>query len=107
MSDPAEGGNAQYLGGESDVMHDNFVPEYSSLATAPSKLIVVIGIWLIFSPTVLFGIPFVLVMAQDYLEKPFLLVLFICSVLFAFGLCGAVLFKVTRRYLNRPRDAEA
>ena len=107
MSEYFEGENAQYSGDKSDVMHDNFVPEYSSLATAQPKLIVVIGIWLIFSPTVLLGLPFALILAQRFLQKPMLLLLLTCSVVFALGLYGAVLFKVTRRYFNCRRDAEA
>lgn len=35
---------------QQDVWHDNFVPKFSALASAPPSKLVLIGVWLIFAP---------------------------------------------------------
>lgn len=37
-------------------MHDNFVPRYSGLATARPSRVLLVGVWLIFLPTMLWGL---------------------------------------------------
>lgn len=37
---------------QQDVWHDNFVPKFSALASAPPNKLVLIGVWVIFVPIV-------------------------------------------------------
>lgn len=101
MSDPLHETRQRLQG---DLMHDNFVPEYSSLATAEPSTIVLMGTWLLFGPTVLFA-PLVLYTMMGFADgsRPIqaLLILVMAAVC---GLSAAILFKVTRRYI-RSRGA--
>lgn len=81
-----------------DVMHDNFVPKYSALASAQPSRLVLIGVWLIFAPmAVLCGanIPLALSQSPDLLVA---IVSVVGSVLFLV-LTVAILVSQTRRYL--------
>ena len=83
-----------------DVIHDNFVPRFSALATAPRTKIVLIGVWLIFLPmsAYVFALPVYLISERG---GPFGSILH--ALLYtAFGLLAVwVLYAQTRRYYHR------
>lgn len=82
-----------------DVWHDNFVPKYSDLASARPKLVVIIGVWMIFGFTPIFA-TLVLVdrwrapdsLSQILFESVFCLAAILISV--------AILYTQTRRFFT-------
>jgi hypothetical protein len=85
-----------------DVIHDNFVPKYSALATAPRTKIVLIGVWLIFLPMTfgVFSLPFYFLasnmdLLSTALYGSFTTVVGILAIL--------ILYSQTRRYLRKDR----
>lgn len=89
-----------------DVMHDNFVPKYSGLATAKPSLVVLAGVWMIFG-TALVCIP--LFTLPNILDAPDLFTAVIGSILPALltVLAIAILVTQTRRYLHYKRESES
>jgi hypothetical protein len=88
-----------------DVMHDNFVPKYSALASAEPKLLVVIGVWLIFAPMAVFftGIGISQLFDAGVTLSSALLngsILALCA-----GLGVTILWQQTRRYIARRRGS--
>ena len=88
-----------------DVIHDNFIPKYSALASAEPKPVVIIGVWLIFAPMFLGAIGFWIVTLFDagdavsgWLWTPF----FILEA----GLAATVLWQQTRRFLRHRHTIE-
>jgi hypothetical protein len=88
-----------------DVLHDNFVPKYSALATAAPSRLVLVGVWLLFGPMWLAGL-FHLGMA---LLEPAELWVKVLSMVLGLGyvmLLSVILYKQTRRYVLRAAEAE-
>ncbi|MEM1226550.1 MAG: hypothetical protein AAGJ40_12685 [Planctomycetota bacterium] len=82
-----------------DVIHDNFVPRYSALATAPRTKLVLIGVWLIFSP-MSFGVFALPIYFLTEHNEPFASLLHGLLVT-AFGILAiTILYSQTRRYLT-------
>ncbi|TWU49016.1 hypothetical protein Poly51_49200 [Rubripirellula tenax] len=82
-----------------DVIHDNFVPKYSALATAPRTKLVLIGVWLIFLPMSfgVFALPICFLTGHDNSFASILQGLLVT----AFGMLSLViLYSQTRRYLK-------
>lgn len=93
-----------------DVLHDNFVPEYSRLATAAPSRLVVVGTWLLFGPTAVGGSVAVLVGLSSHLfgttdldaaPDPFDMLRLACGA-FVTALALAVVVSVTRRWWRSP-----
>ncbi len=74
---------------------------YRQAVAAPRKLIVVIGIWLVFLPVFLSGV-MMLVRHAFFREMP---MLHVFGAVFATLIGGLGLFQVTRNYLRRPRSS--
>ncbi len=87
-----------------DVMHDNFVPKFSGLATAKPSLLVLTGVWLIFLPWLCSAF-FVAAQAlgdAGSVGEAFIELIFAgMSAL----LCCTILFVQTRRFL-RYRESD-
>ena len=86
-----------------DVMHDNFVPKYSALATAQPSRLVLIGVWLIFAPMALFALstaPSLMREAPGALAA----VIFLLGPSFALVISIAILTVQTKRYLEAKRQ---
>ena len=86
-----------------DVIHDNFVPKYSALATAPRTKLVLIGVWLIFLPMSfgVFALPIYFLTGHD---APFASILQ-GLMLTAFGILAImILYSQTRRYLKNDYE---
>jgi hypothetical protein len=84
-----------------DVIHDNFVPKYSALATAPSTKLVLIGVWMIFLPMSfgVFALPIYFFWSGH--DDPFASILQ-ALLTTAFGMLAiAILYSQTRRYFKR------
>lgn len=86
-----------------DVIHDNFVPKYSALATAPRTKVVLIGVWLIFLPMSfgVFSLPFYILMGpvdplDTILHGLFTTAIGIIAIL--------ILYSQTRRYLRNDEQ---
>ena len=81
-----------------DVIHDNFVPRYSGLATVKPSRVILIGVWLIFFPLALGS--FLSVLAA--ILQPLSVVTIATSILGAcpLGLSLVILFSQTRRFLR-------
>jgi hypothetical protein len=73
---------------------------YRQAVAAPRKLIVVIGIWLVFLPLFLSG-GMMLVWDTFSREMP---MLYVFGAVFTSIIGGLGLFQVTRNYLRRPRS---
>ena len=82
-----------------DVMHDNFVPKFSGLATVRPSVLVLSGVWLIFVPWLCSGL---LVCAQVLGDAGSVGEAFIELVLAGISvlLCSTILFVQTRRFLR-------
>jgi hypothetical protein len=83
-----------------DVIHDNFVPKYSALATAPRTKLVLIGVWLIFLPMSfgVFALPIYFLTGHDDPLASIAQGLLIT----AFGILAImILYSQTRRYLKK------
>jgi len=83
-----------------DVIHDNFVPKYSALATAPRTKLVMVGVWLIFGPWSLsvFALPFYLLFGG---EDSFAGLLYSLMATAMGSLAVVILWSQTRRILDR------
>ncbi|TWT56627.1 hypothetical protein [Allorhodopirellula solitaria] len=82
-----------------DLIHDNFVPKYSGLATSPRTKLVLIGVWLIFLPMSfgVFALPIYFLTGHDSPLASILQGLLVT----AFGILSLViLYSQTRRYLK-------
>ncbi len=86
-----------------DVIHDNFVPKYSALATAPRTKLVLVGVWLIFAPWSLsvFAFP-AWVITGAFGTTGGVTDFFGSLVASLFGLLAfLIVFTQTKRYLSR------
>ena len=85
-----------------DVWHDNFVPKYSAIASAEPSRMVLVGVWVLFGPMVLFSLlgAFAYVgWAQDLGS-----VLAALSWSSLYGILPAMLlWKQTKRYMDHRR----
>lgn len=88
-----------------DVWHENFVPKYSSLASARPSLLILIGVWLIFAPWAILSIAFGLSSLSESQNVVPTILSSIDSVFF-FVLAVAVLTMQTRRYWNAKYHTE-
>ena len=88
-----------------DVWHENFVPKYSSLASAKPSLLILIGVWLIFAPGAILSIAFGLSSLSESRNVVPTILSSIDSVFF-FVLAVAVLTMQTRRYWNAKYHTE-
>ncbi len=88
---------------QQDVWHDNFVPKYSALATARPSRLVLIGVWLIFSPAALSAIVVGLSTFSDLRDSAATVISSFFAILI-FVLAVAILFTQTRRYLMAKRQ---
>ncbi|MEO9593346.1 hypothetical protein [Rhodopirellula bahusiensis] len=82
-----------------DVWHDNFVPKYIVLASAPPTRLTLVGVWLLFGPMVFFSVFVSLIWigdSQDFLAK---FISGVWSCLYT-SVPAAVLYKQTQRYLR-------
>ncbi|WP_146602066.1 hypothetical protein [Novipirellula aureliae] len=89
-----------------DVMHDNFVPKYSGLASVRPSLLILTGVWLIFVPMALGGLAFGVAgmgEGKTILDR----LIFSLMPLAASVLAVAVLYTQTSRYRNREKGPEA
>ena len=86
-----------------DVVHDNFVPKYSVIATAQPTRLVLVGVWMIFAPMALGMIGISLSMIADARDTMTAIVSSVLPVLF-FVLAVVILFTQTRRYMNAKED---
>ncbi len=74
---------------------------YRQAVASPRKLIVVVGIWLVFLPVCLSGV-LMIVRHVFFREMP---MLHVFGAVFASVIGGMSLFQVTRNYLRRPRSS--
>ena len=90
-----------------DVMHDNFVPKFSGLATAKPSALILIGVWLIFAPWFCFAAFTWILLFPNAGGAGEVLAELIFAAVNAL-LCCAVLFVQTRRFLlyREPQDDE-
>ncbi len=88
-----------------DVWHENFVPKYSSLASAKPSLLILIGVWIIFAPGALLSIAFGLSLLSESQNVVTAVLSSIDSVFF-FVLAIAVLTIQTRRFWNAKYHTE-
>lgn len=82
---------------QQDVWHDNFVPKYSALASAKPSLLVLIGVWLVFVPTILVVIGLAVNMVADAPDVPSAIAVSIAPALYL-ALAVAILALQTQRY---------
>jgi hypothetical protein len=89
---------------EGDLLHDNFIPRYSALADAEPRLIVVVGVWLLFGLPIAFT-PLVFYGMLDVPDQS-LAVKTIYWVMTGLVMLidTAITWKVTRRYLAYRRS---
>jgi len=89
-----------------DVMHDNFVPKYSGLASARPSLLILTGVWLIFVPMAIGGLVIGIVSLGDG-ETVVDRVVFSIMPFTASVLAVVILFTQTSRYRNREKVSDA
>lgn len=86
-----------------DVWHDNFVPKYSALATAPSTPLVLTGVWVLFGPMALMGLMMIVAEVANRSDWPSSVAATILPAVMA-SVAIAILFVQTKRYVHRDQD---
>ena len=84
-----------------DLIHDNFVPRYSKLGEGHISRIVLIGVWLLFAPAVIFVLSTVYGFSRISDFSPWLRGVTVVLLLLTSLVCVAILVKVTRRYIRQ------
>ncbi|MBB3207888.1 hypothetical protein FHS27_003715 [Rhodopirellula rubra] len=82
-----------------DVWHDNFVPKYSALASAPPNRLTLIGVWLLFGPMCGFSAVSACFWVAQSRDWSSLIVSVIGAAMYCL-LPAAVLITQSRRYVN-------
>ncbi|MEZ6193083.1 MAG: hypothetical protein R3C45_17565 [Phycisphaerales bacterium] len=85
-----------------DILHENFVPQFSEIGGAEPKLRVLIGVWVLFGSSSLTGVFFciILLSADLFKDSWFYTCLILAATALELALNIAIIAYVTRKYVR-------